>query len=277
MQAQARQRYAASEETVMAFKRHILTESAGFASEPHADAFRVNLLSGMLDRYDQFCGQGMTDRLCCEYTIREFAQIAVQMREMGFEEIEEETTNVRWPLLPEQEAQRYIRERDAYMHRIAFGVFLCTACLVPMMLLTSLGEAFYILEDFFALFGLVGMFAMIGAGVYSIVTAVKPKGEKQISQGQFSMTRKLRARLEALCESMTQKARKRRGRGVALCVMSLIPTLFAAALSEVFYSDVPTMLGVAGMFIMIAAGVYELVMAGGEKKTVGLLLKNDEE
>ena len=57
----------------------------------------------------------------------------------------------------------------------------------------------------------------------------------------------------------------------------VINVLFAgAALSELWLSDGWPVLGLAGMFIMIGAGVYELVMADGEKKTMKHLLSEKE-
>jgi len=279
MQAQTQQRGAASEETILAFKRHILVKSEGFVSEPASDAFRVNLLARMLDRYDELSEKGMGELSCRNRILYEFDDIAAQMRAMGFAENAEqrEEAHSRWPQLTMQDAERYIRERDAYMHKIALGVFLCTACLVPMMLLAALGQTFFLMEDFFGLFGVAGMFAMIGTGVYAMVTAVKPRDEKKIRKGRFAMTRSVRQRLAAMREEIDQKAGKRKGRGVALCVTSLIPVLFGAALSEIFYSDVFPMAGVAGMFAMIGLGVYELVMADGEKTTMKRLLDHEKE
>ena len=49
-----------------------------------------------------------------------------------------------------------------------------------------------------------------------------------------------------------------------------------AALSEFWLSDGWPVLGVAGMFVMIGAGVYELVMADGENKTMKHLLSEKE-
>ena len=69
MQAQAKQMHMASEETVLAFKRHILESSASFAHEPMADAFRVSLLSRMLDRYDELQKKGMGELSCRNRTI----------------------------------------------------------------------------------------------------------------------------------------------------------------------------------------------------------------
>lgn len=280
MQTQTQQRRMAGEETILAFKRHILESSAGFAGEPMADAYRVSLLSQMLDRYDELQAKGMSELSCRNRTIYEFDDIAAQMMEMGFaqtDSLDEETNLSRWPQLTQQEAECYIRERDAYMHRTAMGVFMCVACLAPMMAFAALADIFYLAEEFFVMFGLVGMFVMIGMGVYAMVTAAKPKNEKRIKKGRFSLTGSVRRKLTQLRDAIDGKARKRKGRGVALCVMSVIPVFVGAMLEEMFYADAWPMLGVAGMFAMIALGVYELVMADGEKTTMKRLLDGEKD
>lgn len=273
MQAWEKQQRAASAETEIAFKRHILECSSGFASEPMADAFRVNLLAQMLDRYDALQAKGMSEPACRKRVTDEFDNIALQMHEMGFEELrqQEEDRLSRWPQMSEAEAIRYITERDAYLHKTSLGVMLCSACVSPMMIAAAFSEIWY--SDAFAMLGLVGMFAMIGMGVYAIVTAAKPKNEKKIKKGRFSLSGKLRQRLTQMRDESEAKARKRKGFGVALIVTSLIPMFLGAALSEIWYSDIFPMVGLAGMFLMIGAGVYELVMADGEKKTISRLLK----
>ncbi|MBQ4265042.1 MAG: hypothetical protein IJB85_05970 [Clostridia bacterium] len=276
MQAQAQHRNAVAEDVIIAFKRHILGASAGFVSDPAADAFRVNLLAQMLDRYDALREKGMGEQSAMHRTMYEYADIPAQMRDMGFEEIarEEETVYSRWPQLSEEEANCYIGERDAYLHKISMGVMLCSACVAPLMVAAAFGAAGY--SDAFAMLGLVGMFAMIGMGVYAMVTAAKPKNEKKIKRGRFALSGKLRKKLEQMKEATEAKARKRKGIGIALIVTSLIPMFIGAALSEIWYSDAFPVLGLAGMFLMIGAGVYELVMADGEKKTIKHLLKKEE-
>lgn len=276
MQAQTQQKRMASEETILAFKRHILESSAGFAHEPMADAFRVDLLSKMLDRYDELQEKGMSEFSCRNRVIHEFGDIAVQMCEIGFDEIAgDHEPASRWPQISEDEAMRYIAERDAYVHRTALGIMMCTVCVMPIMIGAALDEFWY--SEVFAMLGLVGMFAMIGMGVYAMVTAAKPKDEKKVKKRRFSLSRKLRQLLEQMKEGVEARARKRKGMGIALIVTSVIPMFIGAALSEIgWYSDALPILGLAGMFLMIGAGVYELIMADGEKKTIGRLLKNKE-
>jgi len=276
MQAQTRKNSAASDAVVLAFKRHILKESEAFASAPLADAFRVSLLAQMLDRYDELREKNMGEQSAMHRTMYEFDDIPAQMREMGFEEVgQEEAAPSRWPQLSEEEAMRYIAERDAYIHKTALGILMCTACVTPIMIGAAMDAFWY--SSAFAMLGLVGMFAMIGLGVYAMVTAMKPKGEKKIKKGRFSLTRGLRRRLEAIRAEIEGNVRRRNGKGVAMIVASVMPIFLGAALTELWWSEGWAILGVAGMFPMIGVGVYQLVMADGEKKTMGRLLKNKEE
>ena len=279
MRAQAQTNSTASEKTVLAYKRHILEKSARFASAPMEDLFRVNLLAQMLDRHDALQEKGLSDFSCCSRVLYEFSDIASRMREQGFEETDGEGSagHSRWPQLSDEEAERYIRQQDAYAHRIALGGMMCTACLIPVMLLVGLSELFMGFgEDMFALLGMAGMFGMIGTGVYTITTAKKPEQNKLVKKGRFSLGRRLRQRLETAQEAVEAKARRRKGKGIAMLAACIVPVLLGAALDSVWYTEAGAVFGVGGMFLMIGAGVYELIMADAEKKTIGRLLKAKE-
>ena len=274
---QAQQKAAVSEETTLTFKRHILQKSSGFASEPAADLFRVNLLAQMLDRYDELRGKGMGDVSSQSRVLYEFDDIAARMRAQGFAEggaREEADADARWPLLSEAEALQYVQERDAYLHRQAMGTALCSACVMPLMIGAAFTEFWF--SDAFSMLGLVGMFVMIGMGVYAMATAAKPKKQTAVKKGKFSLSARTRAKLERMREEVERKARSRFGKGVATLVTCVIPLFIGAALSEFWLSDGWSVLGVAGMFVMIGAGVYELIMADGEKKTMKHLLTEKE-
>lgn len=271
---QAQQTASVSEEATLAFKRHILQKSGGFASEPAVDLFRVNLLAQMLDRYDELRGQGMGDASSLSRVLYEFDDIAQRMRRQGFEELEEEAADARWPLMSEAEAMQYVQERDDYLHKQAMGTALCSSCVMPLMLGAALTNAFY--SDVFSMIGLAGMFVMIGMGVYAMATAVKPKKQAIVKKGRFSLSARARARLAQMREDVEGKARKRYGKGIAVLVTCVIPIFLGAALSELWHSDSGAIMGIAGMFVMIGAGVYELVMADGEKKTMKHLLDQPE-
>ena len=264
------------EEATLAFKRHILTASAGFSSEPMADAFRVSLLGRMLDRYDALRAQGLSDAMSQSRVIAAFGDIPQHMRAQGFDEIGEGDAPVsRWPQMTEGEASAFLQESDTYLHRIALGSALCSACVAPLMV----GAAFTALwgADSPSIIGLVPMFGMIGKGVYTITTARKPKQIKRVKEGRFSLSTRLRRRLTQLREEADEKANRRRGQGIATLVMCIMPLLLGAALDSMWHNSFAPVLGLSFMFAMIGVGVYELVMADGERKTLARLLSPDDD
>lgn len=267
---------AALENVELSFKRFILQELREFEKTPQADLFRVNLLGQMLDRYDELRAKGMEDEAAVTRVKREYYDIAQQMRDMGFDELlpEDEFSASVWPQLTEDEAAQYIKESDAYLHKRALGIGMCAGCVTPLMVGAAIYELSY--SDFWQFLGLAGMFIMIGLGVYSIVMAKQPKKEKEIKKGRFSLGNRLRRKLTELQEAVEEKARRRKGKGIAMLVGCVIPIFIGAALYELTWLDFWSVMGVAGMFVMIGAGVYELVMADGEKKNMKKLLNSKE-
>lgn len=275
-QAQTAQR----EDVELAFKRFILTESADYASEPAADLFRVNLLGRMLDRYDELLARSMDSQHAQRLVMHQFSDIAKMMRDQDFDLAEDGLASSRWPQLSEDDAAQYIEESDKMLHRTALGTAMCSACVLPLMI----GAAFGTLtgswrgEEFFASLGLVGMFIMIGLGVYAMTTAKKPKKQDAVKRGRYSLSSRVRKKLLQLQEAVDEKAGRRRGKGVAMLVGCVSPILLGAAFDALAgaSSGVFASFGVAGMFALIGLGVYEVVVASGEKKTIAKLLDNED-
>ena len=275
-QAQAAQR----DDVELSFKRFILTESADFASEPAADLYRVNLLGQMLDRYDELLAR-QVDPLTAQTRVkREFSDIAQMMREQDFDLAEEGESASRWPRLSEEDAAQYIEESDKALHKTALGTAMCSACVLPLMI----GAAFGSLtgswrgEEFFASLGLVGMFIMIGLGIFAMTTAKKPAKQETVKRGRFSLSTRVRKKLIQVQEAVAEKARRRRGKGIAMLVGCVSPIFIGAAFDSLAGASSGTFasFGVAGMFALIGLGVYEVVMAQGQKKTIDKLLSNED-
>ncbi|MFR2149425.1 MAG: hypothetical protein ACLS7Z_01985 [Christensenellales bacterium] len=174
--------------------------------------------------------------------------------------------------MTEEEAADYVKQSNAYTHKIAMGSALCSACVAPMMLLVAL-MSIYNRQDVGGMLGCVGMFGMIGMGIYCLVTAKKPKNRDQIRNGRFSLSAALRKKLMAR-KARRQKARHKRPRQRAAGDVRFAD-LAGAALDGLWglYSNPFAILGVGAMFLMIGAGVYELTAANGEKKPIKDLLK----
>lgn len=167
-----------------------------------------------------------------------------------------------------------MKQSNAYTHKIAMGSALCSACVAPMMLLVAL-MSIYNRQDVGGMLGCVGMFGMIGMGIYCLVTAKKPKNRDQIRNGRFSLSAALRKKLMKLKELTDEKSRRKKGMGSTLLATCCVPIFIGAALDSMWYvyNNSFAILGVGAMFLMIGAGVYEVVVASGEKKPLKDLLK----
>lgn len=277
-QAQTRASKPQTVDVDLTFKRFILEQSSDYSHEPIADLYRVNLLAEMLNRYDEIMTTGVTPRPAADRVMREYADISRRMREQGFERGERtEPGAMRWPELTESDAAEYMNESTRCQHKRTMGIALCVACLIPMMILMGLSQlAWQVLgwniDNLLSIFGVCSMFGMIAMGVGSIVSAGKPKNEENISKGRFSLTGNLRRKLMQMQELMEQKSKKRRARGIGACICSVVPPMLLAAPAEA-WSEALVMVGVAGMFGMIAYGVYEIVMSSQEGKIIKKLLK----
>lgn len=111
----------AREEVELSFKRYILEKTEAFAHEPMEDLYRVNLLGQMLDRYDELQKKGLSADAALQRTLADYADIPAQMRREGFEEAGARRTEARWPQLTEEEAADYVKQSNAYTHKIAMG------------------------------------------------------------------------------------------------------------------------------------------------------------
>ena len=264
----------AREEVELSFKRFILEKTEAFAHEPMEDLYRVNLLGQMLDRYDELQKKGLSADAALQRTLADYADIPAQMRREGFEEAGAHRAAARWPQMTEDEAADYVKQSNAYAHKIAMGSALCSACVAPIMLMVAL-LSIYNQQDVGGMLGCVNMFVMIGMGVYCLVTAKKPKNREQVRSGRFSLSAALRKKLMARKARADEKARHKKGFGSALLATCVLPIFAGAALDSLWglYSNPFAILGVGAMFLMIGAGVYELTAANGEKKPIKDLLK----
>lgn len=261
------------EEVSTAFKRFILEESSEFASEPMADLYRVSLLQEMLDRYDLCIRSNFNDERARNHVYRSFSDIPKRMREEGFERVADPTRPA-WPQMDEKEVAQYISESSACMHKTSLGTALCSACCFPMMIGAAFTEMWR--THVGAFIGMAGMFGMIGMGVYLLTTAGKPKAKEKVKKGHFSLNARVRKKLRELRDAIDEKASRRRGKGIAMLATCVLPIFAGAMLDSMWGSKFWAIIGVAGMFAMIGAGVYEVVMAAGEKKSIRELLQEPE-
>lgn len=274
---------AARERATAAFKRAIIEGTRAIEAGPEADLFRVNLLGRMLDRYDILLASGASADLAQRHVLYEFDDLAARMEAQGFRRAEPraasgayQDADAAWPQLTDAQADEYIAQSDAYHKRCAKGAGVLSACCMPLFIGVSFSELGYApnFSEVAAMFGLMGMFAEIGYGVYLCATAKKPKLHDAVNRRRFALGGRLRRRLERMRETVEDAARGRKGLGIAMLVACVIPLFAGVAGDMLMGSDgFWSLLGLSGMFGMIGVGVYELTLANGERKAFRRLLK----
>ena len=256
----------AQRDAELSFKRHILEQSSGFVCEPAADMYRLNLLGMMLTRYDELKDSGLSDLMSLQRTILEYEDIGQRMQEAGFEPQEEFSEDQ----LTENEAIQYIEERQRFLNKRMQGVAICVASMMPLFVLGMIAQ--FLLLDSCYLIGLLASIVMVGFGIYMIASARRPRDEERVRYGAFSLSTRVRRKMEQYAETVKEKAKKRKGIGVVLMVTSGFPVIVSNVLAEMFLEDAWLLAGVSGMLVMAAIGVYQICMSQGENKTMKNLL-----
>jgi len=153
---QAQRRFKTQDAVELTFKRHILEKTSAFASAPQEDLYRVQMLGMMLDRYDELLQSGLTEQNACAHVLDAFDGLALQMQEMGFEELEPGEPASGWPPLGDRDVETYLCEQDAYRHRIALGAACFSASLSPVIVTNALTELFGFGGDAFVMENNIG-------------------------------------------------------------------------------------------------------------------------
>lgn len=269
------ERMQTSEQAARVFKQMILKETAAFEQTPDADLYRVQLLAAMLERYDHYVANGAEMEPACAYVTREFSDLKKRMRDQEFEEYDLKKHDAQvQPLLTVEEAAEYIRQSAVRARRRAAGTAVLWGSFVPVVLSIALEELLNIGMDVIAALGGICFFAMIGFGIYLMVTAKKPVMDKRIRKKQFSMSRQLRRKLTDVKAAALEKARRGKKRGFILLGICPLAFMLGAAIGAMMDSDELALMMCLGVVsLLIGAGHYQLLTAGAEKKAVDRILR----
>ena len=266
----------ADEDVLLGFKRLILEETQAFEQTPEADLYRVRLLAMMHERYDNYTANGAQDEAARAYVRKEFSDLRSRMRGEGFEEYDlRENGGKLWPPLSEDDAAQYIKQRSAKTCRRAAGFVLCIAFIVPITLSFGLSELLNLSMDEAAGVASFVVLAMIGYGIYAMITAKKPEQEERIKKNRFILSRRLRGKLEELKAAADEKWRRDKKHGFRTLLLGLVTFPAGAAISSVLdYPEAAFSLSFSVALLLGFVGIYQLLTAGAKKKAIGLILKD---
>lgn len=156
------------------------------------------------------------------------------------------------------------------------GIAFCVCSPAPLIFLLAVVnlEQFGLSPDIASTLGLVALLIMVAVGV-SFFVRIKQYQDKVVSieHGKFQLSCGVHAVLTEKLQSFYPHYNKRVSLGVAMFMVSLIPFLATAILSG---SSFMTLLMLAFMFPMIAAGLFIILPASTEFETYKLLINEGD-
>lgn len=240
---------------------------ANMTNTPEVKKAKAELLQMMEDKYNELIADGVSENEAVGTVISEFGNLDELAQELGLEkEVEEvrereQTDKRRFVSL--EEVQEYLECKVTAAKRVALGVFLCIVSVIPPMIC----EFFYRSK---ADFGPALMFVFIAVAVgLFISTSFLTKEWDYLKKGKCKIDIQTANYVKGQQQSFKKTSTLCHTIGVALCILSVVPSMIA----EIIVG--PSLLFVfvgVGVFLIVYAsiigGSYEEVLKINDAKTI---------
>lgn len=202
-----------------------------------------------------------------------FAEFRRSVEKTYFENSEEKQEEKEPYLLKESEVLEFLEERRRVGIMTAAGVGECVASPVPMILLAGIQATFFPQMESLPVLGVAVLIAMVAHAVTLFIQSGRiSRRAAFLSETVFEPDPAAELLIQETAEREKEDAAKKISAGVSLCILSIIPVIVISAIAGRIATVFATA-GVAGMLMIIAAGVYLLVNAGYQNATVKMLLQ----
>lgn len=173
-----------------------------------------------------------------------------------------------------EEASAFLQAKAETGPRLALGVAACILSPIPLLLLTALAARGMVAERTAVLIGLAALLLMVAGAVAAFIlcdakTEKWAYLEKEPIETAYGVQGMVRQRLEAGHERYIRCNLI----GVVLCILSALPLLCAALITQ---DSLAIMATVCLLLAMVAAAVYLFVRAGVEHESCQKLLEEGD-
>ena len=177
----------------------------------------------------------------------------------------------------EELADYYLDLKKEEARIIANATFMCIISPAVLILLAGMSEdgIFHITESFAVGSGLIILLGLVAAAVYLFITCVAREKQMERIEREF-FERKQDDLMEGLLErscSYEVTFVKGTGAGVTLCILSVIPMLFAGIMDA---SDSVYCASISILLLLVATGVRMIIQVGIVKGGYNVLLQEAE-
>ena len=250
-----------------AIKNYLENMFLNLPGTPDVRKAKEELGQMMEDRYHELIAEGKADHEAVGIVISEFGNLSELTEELGIDHVVTDQgvqSDRRFVSL--DEVRRFLPEQMRSAQLRALGVLLIVACSVPVILTQMAAQKSVVL------IGAALLLVMIAAGIGLILYAVFRMSEwnylrKELCAIDFGTVEYVRNQYAGYRNVHTIQIIL----GVLLCVLCALPSiLIALARSN---GPVVTALGPALTLIIVAAGVFLFVLAGGQRSAYQMLIR----
>lgn len=189
-----------------------------------------------------------------------------------FMEAEEDRPAIRQVTM--EEASEYLALEERISRPIALGVLLCITSPVALLLLAACSEAGVLPENLAGGLGVVLLLVMISAAVALFISAdSKTEAYKFLEKETFETAYGVDGMVRERQRKFRPTYIRRLSLGVALCILSPVPMLVAAAITE---NDFAGIGGVCVLLCIVATGVASMILACGPWEATQKLLQEGD-
>lgn len=240
-------------------------------STPEMMQLKEDILSNMEDKYVELIAEGKSENETIGIVISEFGNIdeileEFDMRTMQGEadkEVEEKPT---LPVVDMEEATRYMEAKRKVGLLVGLGIIFCLFGIAVATL--SIRESF--LRGFPEVWKIVVLLICVAIGVCLFVYAGVQISPFEYMEGKFILKTSARSEIERRKQAYRPSFGLSTAFGVALCILAIIPILFA----QLSNSYLLRSMGISLALIIVGAGIFLFCYGGNVQSSYTILLEN---
>lgn len=260
-----------------AIRNYLETMFLNLPNTPEVYKAKDELWQMMEDKYTELKAEGKTENEAVGIVISEFGNLDDLAKDLGIDRYMQESPLPAGKTFPLEDAKRYLSDYSRHAFLIALGVMLCILSICGPIFCEAIAIASgYDRVRYMEAIGASVMFFMVavavGLFIYSSVTIGRwnyMKRERYVTD--FATTEYLHHRLESYKPTYALLLTV----GVILCVICFVPAIFLDAFSG--YSPFWNQSSGAFTFILVAIGVFLIVMGGIRMKSYNTLIQLNQQ
>lgn len=260
-------------------KSYLENMFANLPNTPEVKKAKEELWQMMEDKYNELIADGVSDNAAVGTVISEFGNLAEIAEELGINEVIEDSVKETRREITFEEAEEFLVSSKKKAWQIAIGVALCIVSVAATVIGDIAGEtigngsgSWRGLADGI---GVSIMFTFIAIGVILFIySSTLMKKWEFIEKQACSMSIATSEYVKEAETAFTPKYALMLSIGVALCIISFLPTVLLDELEDLIGGGIHLDdIGGASLFVFVAVGVMFIVYAGNVKGSFEKLFK----